>query len=275
MFRRLLEAAVEFPLLFLPSLVGLDPDDEEAVNEVFAGAAEDFVARVVSIVENGLVEVEGLDPPDRFEEDHNRFIAGLREIWRLRLEGLDAAIDAALEADSDFETGLDELHAEAVALEAALTRELSPEFRALVGSFLGDADVEAPPSLADLIGDENITVTQGDVSISVSEQLPDDFPEALIPPAATFWGTVSWEKDGLREAVVTLAWQTEQEPSEVLDFYEEALVEAGYVGEQEERTDIPGFNLLNVLDADGEPIAVVLVAAANGTTIVTLSLVDF
>ena len=222
----------------------------------------------MSIVDGGLADLERLGPPDRFEDDHNRFIAGLREITRLQQEGF----DAALESDFDFETGFDDLNAASDALEAELEGELSAEFQALVASFFADDDDEDDPSLADLVGDENVTLRQGDSSITVGGQLPDDFPEALILPGATLDTTLGSEVDGVRMAITF--WETEQEPSEVLDFYEEALVEAGYAAEQE-RIDLPSFSSLTVLGADGEPIVSIIATEENGTTTVILSLLGF
>ncbi len=266
--QRLDDAADEFQRAFLGNLDGVDLDDEAALNEALAGALGDFVPRIVSIVDGTLAELARLDPPDRFEDDHNRFIAGLRGITRLQQEGL----DAALEADFDFETGFDDLNAASDALEAELERELSAEFNALVASFFADDDDEDDSSLADLVGDENVTLRQGDSSITVGGQLPDDFPEALILPGATLDSTLASEEDGVRMAITF--WETEQEPSEVLDFYEEALVEAGYAGEQD-RIDLPGFNSLSVPGVDGEPIVSIIATGENGTTTVILSLVGF
>lgn len=265
--RRLDEAGDEFQRAFFGSLDGLDLEDEEALNEALAGALGDFVPRIVSIVDGGLAELERLDPPNRFEADHDRFIAGLREITRLQQEGF----DAALEEGFDFETGFDDLNAASDALEAELERELSAEFNALVASFFADDD-DDDSSLADLVGDENVTLRQGDSSITVGGELPDDFPEALILPGATLDSTLASEVDGVRTAITF--WETEQEPSEVLDFYAKALVEAGYQGEQE-RIDIPGFNSITVLGADGEPVVSIIATGENGTTTVILSLVDF
>ena len=265
--RQLDDALDEFGRAFLGSLDGVDLEDEEAMTEALAGALGDFVPRIQSIVDGGLAELERLDPPDRFEDDHNRFIAGLRELTQLQQEGF----DAALEEGFDFETGFDDLNAASDALEAELERELSPEFNALVASFFADED-EDDSSLADLVGDENVTLRQGDSSITVGGQLPDDFPEALILPGATLDSTLASEEGGVRMAITF--WETEQEPSEVLDFYEEALVEAGYAGEQD-RIDLPGFNSLNVLSADGDPIVSIIATGENGTTTVIVSLVGF
>ena len=265
--RRLDDAGNEFVLAFVLRLDGVDLDDEGALNDSLADAFGDFVPGVISIVDVGLEALEELDPPNRFEEDHNRFIAGLREITRLQLEGF----DRALEEGFDFETGFDALEAAADALEAELERELSAEFNALVASLFADEDDEDDLSLADLLGEENVTLRQDDSTITLGGELPDDFPEALILPGATLDSRLASEVDGVQTTITF--WETEQEPADVLDFYKEALVEAGYAGEQE-RIDVPGFSSINVLGADGEPIVRIIATGESGTTTVIVSLVD-
>ena len=246
----------------------MDLEDEAAVNEALRESLLGFLPRIEEIIDTGVSAFGDLDPPGRFEDDHDRFVAGVKAIVELQREGLELARDDGF----DLEEGFDELNAASDALEAELEAELSPEFLALVASFFADDDDEDDSSLADLAGDENVTLRQGDSTITVGGELPDGFPEALILPGATLDSTLGSEVDGVRTAITF--WETEQEPSEVLDFYEEALIEAGYAGEQE-RIDIPGFNSINVLGADGEPIVSIIATAENGTTTVIVSLVDF
>ena len=262
--RRLDEATADFQRAFLGNLDGVDLEDEAAVNEALRESLLGFLPRIEEIIDTGVDAFGDLDPPTRFEDDHDRFVAGVEAIVELQREGLELARDEGF----DLEEGFDELNAASNELEA----ELSPEFLALVASFFADDDDDDDPSLADLVGDENITLRQGDSSITVGGELPDGFPDALILPEATLDSTLGAEVDGVRTAITF--WETEQEPSDVLDFYEEALVEAGYAAEQE-RIDLPGFNSITVLGADGEPVVSIIATAENGTTTVILSLVDF
>ena len=260
--QRLDEATADFQRAFLGNLDGVDLEDEAAVNEALRESLLGFLPRIEEIIDAGVSAFGDLDPPGRFEDDHDRFVAGVEAIVELQREGLELARDDGF----DLEEGFDELNAASDALEAELEAELSPEFLALVASFFADDDDEDDSSLADLVGDENVTLRQGDSTITVGGELPDGFPEALILPGATLDSTLGSEVDGVRTAITF--WETEQEPSEVLDFYEEALVEAGYAAEQE-RIDIPGFNSINVLGADGEPIVSIIAtgeALRVGTT---------
>ena len=117
-----------------------------------------------------------------------------------------------------------------------------------------DEDTE---TLAEIGGDDGVSINQGDTSITAGGNLPDSYPDELIPPNGSLESALSGTENGV-ESIVAF-WTSTTDPGDLLDFFQDAFDELGIEGEQD-RLEAGDFNALSISDPDGEPLAGVLVS---------------
>ncbi len=230
-------------------LADVDLDDENALNQVLLEALDTFGPRVIEIIEGSLDDLADLDPPDRFQDDHDRFVATVRDLFQLQSGLFDRVRDGDLSVDQE----LDDLTARIEALKADLRDSISPEFFNIIAPFF-DEDTE---TLAEIGGDDGVSINQGDTSITAGGNLPDSYPDELIPPNGSLESALSGTENGV-ESIVAF-WTSTTDPGDLLDFFQDAFDELGIEGEQD-RLEAGDFNALSISDPDGEPLAGVLVS---------------
>jgi hypothetical protein len=265
--RRLDEAADEFQDEAFAALADIDLDDEDALNQVLIDALATIGPSLLQIIDDGLDDVDGLDPPDRFEEDHDRFVGTIRQLFELQSDIFERAQEDGFSADQQLEdltTRIDEL-------ENDLRDSISPEYFNIIAPFFDDFDDETE-SLADLGGDDGVTLTQGDASISAGGDIPDNYPDELTPPNATLESAFAATEGGV-ESIVAF-WTSTSDADDLLDFFADAFQKLGIEGE-EDRVSAGDFNALSISDGDGNPLAGVLISpsASGGTYDVIVTLI--
>jgi hypothetical protein len=83
-------------------------------------------------MERAIDEIEALDTPTQFVDDHARFLEAMREQLAAQRDVGIAVADRDLERFLELAPRTDEI-------EAALFADISPEFRTIVAAFLDDA----------------------------------------------------------------------------------------------------------------------------------------
>ena len=250
------QLGLEFLRIFLLELDGIDTEDDQAVAEVLAEVLLTFANDVTTLVADGLDELEALALPDRYADDHRLFVNSVRAIATLQAD----AFETIAREGFDLETGFDAINAETDALEAELEATLSPDFLALVAAFFADANLNDLTPTGVLDDDDSVMLTEGDRTVSIGGDLVDGFPPILVPADSTLETSASE-----RTEVGTLyfaVWQSNQEPMELLDFFEIAFEALG-VDEQPERIELGGLYTLEYGGGDPDTTAATVFIAAN------------
>ena len=248
------EAGLEFLRLFLLQLDGVDTDDDQAVAEALAEVLLTFADDVTGLISEGLDQLDALALPNRFADDHRLFVDSLRALAALQAD----AFETIAREGFDLEAGFDAINAETDTLEAELQAALSPDFLVLIAAFFTDANLGdlAPLDVLD-DDDDSITLTEGDRAVSIRGDMVDGFPPILVPLDSTLETSASelTESGTLYFAV----WQSNQEPMDLLNFFEIAFEELG-VDEEPERIELGGLYKLEYGDPDIS-VAAVFIAA--------------
>jgi hypothetical protein len=250
------EVGLEFLRLFLLQLDGVDTDDDQAVAEALAEVLLTFADDVTGLISEGLDELDALALPDRFAEDHRLFVDSRRALAALQAD----AFETIAREGFDLETGFDAINAETDALEAELQAALSPDFLLLVAAFFADANLGDLAPLDVLDNDDSVTLTDGDQAVSIGGDPVDGFPPILVPADSTLETSASelTESGTLYFAV----WQSNQEPMDLLNFFEIAFEALG-VDEEPERIELGGLYTLEYGGGDPDTTVATVFIAAN------------
>ena len=95
-------------------------------------------------------------------------------------------------------------------------------------------------------GDDDTTIETDDGEVTVSDDLPDDFPDELLYDGADVAGTISGESDGQEGTYVTL--ETDDSVDDVTSWYESSLADNGW--EEESSTSAGGVTILGARKDD-------------------------
>lgn len=256
------EAGEDFQSAFFAALGDVDLSDEEAVGEALAEVFREFLPTVLAIAEGGIDRLEALDPPARYEDDHAAFVRAVREIADLQDEAT-ALLDDPVGADE----ALDELDRRQTEIEERLRAEVSPEFAALIEPFFSEDDDETGFGF----GDDEPADAGGDSAFTFGD-LPESFPQALVPPDASLIFADSQAVGGQTETIGS--WTSRADPDGLLDFYEAAFADLGFDGEVS-RLTFGDFQSVELISPDGEVVAAVVIspggAAGEVNVLVTVT----
>ncbi|HJN91351.1 MAG TPA: hypothetical protein QGF05_01340 [Dehalococcoidia bacterium] len=247
-----------------------DADSEEAIVNIFKDVLRDVFPRTFGIIEDGIDRLEDLNPTSQFAADHDRFVQGVKDLLDVQRDILRNVDD--IESVDDFEGFGDR----GEAVEAELEASLSPAFLALVAAFFEDDDDEnsdsAPGvSSAPIPDDDGTTLSDGTNTLSTGDDLPDAYPQSLIPPQSTL--TSSLATDGPDGANILTFWNSTASAKNLLDFFEDGFEDVGIRGETN-RFLLDDAGSLEFVDGDGETLAGVLITGGEDdsvTLIVTLN----
>ena len=277
--------SVEFDSIIDDALGGLDnitnEDElqdalEEGFGDIFA-ATLDFVPQAIDIIEIGVERIEALDTPERFVDDEQAFLNAIEKRVDLLRDIENIANDEDVDAfiASGQSTAQDDIDEE-------LRNSVSDEFRVLIAAFLDDDDDGDSTTITqDDDGDLTITDEDGSVSIDSDEgsltvtdedgstttitsgldgNLPDDVPNELRYPNAIGASAITAQIDETLQIV--LSFSTNDDPNDVLDFYDAALADLGIRGERQ-RGEIGGLFSLAIGDAQQDGAGVIVAENAG------------
>jgi hypothetical protein len=250
-------------------------ETDEAVVEIFKDVIQDTFPSTFGIIEDGIDRLEDLNPTAEFAADHDRFVKGLKDLLDAQRDVLND-IDDAKSLD-DFE-GIGD---SGDALKAELEASLSFAFLALVAVFFEDDEDESSDSApqasaAPTSGDDDndgATLSDGTNTLSTGDELPDTYPQSLVPPRSTLTSSIATEgADGVN---ILLFWTSDASAGDLLDFFEDGFKDVGINGDVN-RFLLDDTGTLEVVDGDGETLAAVLITSGvDGGVTLIVTLNDF
>ncbi len=251
------EVGLEFLRLFLLQLYGVDTEDEQEVAETLTEVLLTFADDVTGLISKGLEELDALTLPDRFVKDHRLFVSSVRGLASVQTEAFEKIASEGFDLQASFEAR----NAETDALEAKLQAALTPEFLVLVDAFFSDANL-SNLTLLDILGeDDSVTLTQDEgVDVSIGGNLVNGFPPNLAPPDSTLETSASERTDS--GTLYFAAWQSNHDPMDLLNFFEN-IFEALGIDEEPEQTELDGLYTLQYGDSDPERSLATVFIAAN------------
>ena len=256
---------------------------EESFAKVF-NATQDFVPRANDIIENGIERIEALDTPEEFEDDEQAFLDAIDQ----RLDLLNDLAEIADDEDVEAFLALGQ-STTADDIDDTLRAAVSDDFRLLIAAFLDDDDdddddgddgnttsitqdddgdftITSDDGTLDIDSDEGrLTVTDDDgtttsITSGTNGNLPDDVPDQLRYPNAVGASAITAQIDDALQIV--LSFSTNDDPEDVLDFYEDALNAVGIRGDVQ-RGEIGGLFSLAIGDAQQDGAGVIVAENAG------------
>lgn len=215
-------ASAEFEEDVLAAVAGVDPQDEQAVFEALVDVVNDFLPTVFALINDGVNRLEALDPPPAYAEEHALFLDAVRALADVPLDSLSDAEDiGALQAlIADLAIQQDQI-------EASLRSGISPEFFALIEPFFDD---DSSSSSGEGASDDSgvADIESGETSFEILSDLPEGFPDALVPAGGELESASELESDG--EVFTQATFVVTGDADALLDAYQAAFDDLGLTG---------------------------------------------
>ena len=113
-------------------------------------------------------------------------------------------------------------------------------------------------------GDDDTTIDTGDGEVSISDDIPDDFPDELRYDGADVVGTISGESEGQEGTYVT--FETDDSVDDVSAYYESALEDNGW--QDQSNTSAGGVSIIGAQKDD--TAVVVSIGEGDGNTTISV-----